>query len=69
MNEETMMTMMTITQAARYLNITPETLKNWEKKGRITPQRIGTRRDRRYSKADLEQFLDGQQQIHNDLDK
>ena len=49
--------MMTVTEVANLIRVTPLTLKRWEKLGRLIPGRIGPRRDRRYSKALLKAFL------------
>ncbi|QQS22950.1 helix-turn-helix domain-containing protein [bacterium] len=42
--------LLTIKQAASLINVHPNTLRNWEKEGKITAVRIGSRRDRRYPK-------------------
>lgn len=42
--------LLTIKQAANMINVHPNTLRNWEKEGKITAVRIGSRRDRRYPK-------------------
>lgn len=42
--------LLTIKQAAQMINVHPNTLRNWEKEGKIHAIRIGTRRDRRYPK-------------------
>jgi excisionase family DNA binding protein len=42
--------LLTIKEAARMINVHPNTLRNWEKDGRINAVRIGSRRDRRYPK-------------------
>jgi hypothetical protein len=42
-----------ILQAARLLGVHPNTLRNWEKSGKITPMRIGERKDRRYKKSEI----------------
>lgn len=42
--------MLTIKEAAKLINVHPNTLRNWEREGKITAVRIGTRRDRRYQK-------------------
>lgn len=42
--------LLTIKEAAQLINVHPNTLRNWEKEGRITAVRIGSRRDRRYPK-------------------
>ncbi len=42
--------LLTIKEAAKLINVHPNTLRNWEKEGKIQAVRIGSRRDRRYSK-------------------
>ncbi len=46
-----------IKEAAKLLNIHPETLRRWEKTGIISPTKVGSRRDRRYKKEDLQRLL------------
>lgn len=44
--------------AAAYLGVHPNTLRRWTYKGRISCLRLAnTRRDRRYRRQDLDQFL------------
>ncbi len=45
-----MQELLTIKEAAKFINVHPNTLRNWEKEGKIQAVRIGTRRDRRYPK-------------------
>lgn len=42
-----------ISEAAKILNISPWTLRNWDKNNVLKPIRVGTRRDRRYKKEDI----------------
>ena len=42
--------LLTIKEAAKLINVHPNTLRNWEREGKIEAVRIGTRRDRRYPK-------------------
>lgn len=42
--------LLTIKEAAKMINVHPNTLRNWEKEGKIQAVRIGSRRDRRYPK-------------------
>lgn len=48
---------LTITQVAEILQVTPLTLKRWEKQGKLIPMRINTRGDRRYFKDQILAFL------------
>jgi excisionase family DNA binding protein len=45
--------LLTIQQACCLINVHPNTLRNWERKGRISALRIGSRHDRRYRLAEL----------------
>ncbi len=47
--------LITISAFAKRLRLHPQTLRNWEKAGLITPGRIG--RERVYSKQDLDRAL------------
>lgn len=42
--------LLTIREASRMINVHPNTLRNWEREGKIQAVRIGARRDRRYPK-------------------
>ncbi len=42
--------LLTIKEAAKLINVHPNTLRNWEREGKIQAVRIGSRRDRRYAK-------------------
>ena len=48
--------LLTIKQASLLLNVHPNTLRNWEKEGRVQTVRIGSRRDRRFLKSSLGQI-------------
>jgi len=43
--------LLTIKEAAKLINVHPNTLRNWEREGKIQAVRIGSRRDRRYPKS------------------
>ena len=45
--------LLTIKQAANFINVHPNTLRNWEKNGQISAIRIGSRKDRRFPKTVL----------------
>jgi excisionase family DNA binding protein len=47
----------TITEAARFLNIHPNTLRRWNKDGRIQAYQVSTRGDLRFKREDLNRFL------------
>ncbi len=46
-----------IKQAAKFLGVTPNTLRNWEKNGKLASHRHPLNRYRLYKKEDLEAFL------------
>lgn len=47
---------LTVNQAANFLGVHQNTLRQWDKKGVLKALRFGQRKNRRYKKADLEQF-------------
>ncbi len=44
---------LTLKQACEILNCHPNTLRNWDNQGILKAIRFGSRRDRRYKKADI----------------
>jgi len=60
---------LTISEAAEILRVTPLTLKRWEKKGRIQPIRINSRGDRRYTKQQILALLGADFTNFNDLSR
>jgi excisionase family DNA binding protein len=44
---------LTIREAAALINVHPNTLRNWEREGRLTATRVGSRRDRRFAQQDI----------------
>lgn len=50
--------LLTIEQAARYLNVSKASLRRWTNHGRLACHRVGVRRERRFARADLDAFLD-----------
>lgn len=46
-----------ISEASELLNVHPNTLRKWDKKGILKPIRIGERGDRRYKLEDLERLI------------
>lgn len=42
--------LLTIKQASQILNVSPWTLRKWDKEGKLIALRIGNRKDRRYKK-------------------
>ncbi len=49
--------LLTIKQACEILNCHSNTLRNWDRKGILRAIRIGTRRDRRYKKIEIEDLI------------
>lgn len=46
-----------LSEAAELLNVHPNTLRQWDKKGILKAIRFGVRKDRRYRKEDILKFL------------
>lgn len=46
-----------IREAAEMLGLNPETLRRWDREGRLVAIKIGKRGDRRYKKEDIENFV------------
>ncbi|MBI5151338.1 MAG: helix-turn-helix domain-containing protein [Candidatus Pacebacteria bacterium] len=46
-----------ISQAAEMLGVNPETLRRWDREGRLKAVRLGKRRDRRYKLEDLQKLI------------
>jgi len=49
--------LLTIRQAAEILNVHVETLRRWDKRGKLKAFRVNERGDRRYKLEDLESYL------------
>lgn len=52
-----MQDLLSISEVADLFNIHQDTLRNWEKKGWISPLRVGPRQDRKYRREDIETLL------------
>jgi excisionase family DNA binding protein len=50
--------LLTIKEAAHLINVHPNTLRNWEKEGKLQVMRMGSRRDRRFTKASIWQIFE-----------
>ena len=48
-----------ISEVAKLLNVHPNTLRKWDKKGILKAVRFGERRDRRYKKEDILKIKEG----------
>lgn len=42
---------------AKILNVNPETLRRWDRSGKLVAVRIGSRQDRRYNVADIAKIV------------
>lgn len=47
-----------LSEAAELLNVHPNTLRHWDKKGILIAVRFGERKDRRYRKEDIIKLVD-----------
>jgi excisionase family DNA binding protein len=52
-----------LSEAAELLNVHPNTLRQWDKKGILKAVRFGQRGDRRYKKEDIEKFINTQKTL------
>jgi len=50
--------LLTVRQAAEILNVHVETLRRWDKSGKLKAIRINKRGDRRYKPEDLEKLME-----------
>jgi excisionase family DNA binding protein len=55
--------LLNISQAAEMLGVNPETLRRWDREGRLKAIRIGKRQDRRYKPEDLQKLIDVKKKI------
>lgn len=51
--------LLTIREICRLFNVHPNTLRNWDRSGKLKAVRIGSRKDRRYKKEDVLSFFYG----------
>lgn len=52
--------LLTIRQVAKVLNVHPDTLRRWDRKGKLKAIRVGTRRgvgERRYQREDIVKLM------------
>lgn len=49
--------LLTTTEVARLLNVHPNTVRHWTDAQLLPAYRIGPRRDRRFHRADVDEFL------------
>ena len=57
MQEKKMPEVLTLKQACEVLNCHPNTLRNWEREGRVECIRFGKRGDRRFKKQEILKLL------------
>lgn len=50
-----------VSEAAKILNVHPQTLRQWDKKGILKAVRFGQRGDRRYRMEDLQRMINKNQ--------
>jgi len=46
-----------IREAALLLGVNPETLRRWDREGKLVAVKVSKRGDRRYRKEDIEEFI------------
>lgn len=51
--------LLTVGQVAALLNVHPNTVRRWAEQGVVYAYRVGTRRDRRFRRSDVEGLLQG----------
>ena len=56
-NKDELPKLLTIKQAAEILNVHVETLRRWDKSGKLKAIRINKRGDRRYKPEDLKEMM------------
>ena len=59
MNDQTVPQLLTLSEASKLLSVHPNTLRQWDKKGILQSVRFGQRKDRRYKKEDILEFMHG----------
>lgn len=50
--------LLTIDQVAQILNLSPWTLRQWDKQKKLVALRVGNRKDRRYKKEDIIKIIE-----------
>jgi len=52
-----------LSEAAELLNVHPNTLRKWDKKGILVAVRFGERKDRRYKKEDIMKLVNNKDKL------
>lgn len=52
-----------IRQAAEMLGVNPETLRRWDREGKLLAIKVSKRGDRRYNQKDIEKFIEKSKNI------
>jgi excisionase family DNA binding protein len=58
MSETDISELLRIREVSKILKVHRETLRRWDKSGKLKAVRIGSRKDRRYKKEDIKKFVD-----------
>lgn len=56
MNKKPQKDLLSISEVSKIFGIHKDTLRNWEKRGMISPLRVGPRKDRKYKQEDIEKI-------------
>ena len=56
---------LTTEEAAAYLKVHPETMRNWARKGVIPPAKLGNRGGFRFRREDLDRFVESRRASHS----
>lgn len=57
MKDDNIQNLLKMSEAAKMLNVHPQTLRQWDRKGILKAVRFGQRKDRRYRKEDIEKLM------------
>ncbi len=63
MQETQLPELLTLKEACQILHVHANTLRNWERDGKLQAVRIGARRDRRFTKQSLVSLFQNQSEI------
>ena len=62
-------TLLTIKEVCREFNVHPNTLRNWDRSGKLKAMRVGPRKDRRYKRDEVFSFFYGEDPTKKDSTK